>query len=110
MKKTFRLSKKDDFRVLFKRGRRLESLFFKAIVLPNNGHDHARFAFIAAKTVHKRAVVRNRLRRRTREWIRARSSLPEKPLDAAFIFKKEAVVASRQTFYEDLESLCRRIQ
>lgn len=108
MKKTFRLSKKEDFQELFKKGRRLESLFFRAVVRPN-GLGRARFAFIAAKTVHKRATVRNRLRRRAREWVRTHSALPKRPLDMSLVFKKEAVMASRSSFYEDLESLCRRI-
>ena len=67
----------------------------------------SRFAFIAPKSVDKRAVVRNRLRRRAREWARTHLSSSFLPLDAAILFKKEAKDATQKEFYKDLASLFR---
>lgn len=91
-----------DFRSLFLRGRRIQSPFFH-LVWQKNGLSCPRFAFVASKAVSKRAVVRNRLRRRAREWYRKRSELFNVPVDVAIIFKKEAVGATRTLFYEELE-------
>ena len=66
-----------------------------------------RFAFIAAKSVDKRAVVRNRLRRRGREWVRTHLSPPLVPVDVAIFFKKEAKDATQKEFYKDLAILFR---
>ena len=101
-----RLQSAKDFRALFRFGRRQESELFKLSTLPNK-LSFTRFAFIAPKTVDKRAVARNRLRRRAREWIRTHLSSPAQPLDVAVFFKKEAQAASQKEFYEDLARLFR---
>lgn len=99
-----RLGSAKDFRVLFRLGRRREFRFFKLIYLPNK-LSFSRFAFITPKTVDKRAVVRNRLRRRCREWIR-KSLIPlPRALDIAITFKKDAHKATRKEFYADLKDL-----
>lgn len=52
--------------------------------------------------------MRNRLRRRAREWVRMHgTSLPE-PVDIALFFKKEAVRATKKEFYEDLAHVFRQ--
>jgi len=99
-----RLQSAKDFRTLFRFGRRRESRLFRTTVLPNNLL-FCRFAFIAAKTVDKRAVVRNRLRRRAREWIRIHLLPPPQSVDIALFFKKDSKQASKKEFYEDLKSL-----
>ena len=90
-----------DFRILFRSGRRRESRFFKIIYRPN-ALSFSRFSFIAPKTVDKRAVMRNRLKRRGREWMRTSLISLSKPLDIAIIFKKDANKATRKEFYADL--------
>ena len=100
-----------DFRVLFRLGRRIETRFFKLIILPNKTSS-TRFAFIASKMVDKRAVVRNRLRRRCREWIRTHVlSLPalHGSMDIAILFKKDAGLATKKEFYSDLAGLFHKI-
>ena len=104
MMKIHRLQSAKDFRALFRAGRRRESVFFRLIMRPNS-IAFSRFAFIAAKSVDKRAVVRNRLRRRGREWVRTHLSPPSMPLDVALIFKKEAKDATQKEFYKDLALL-----
>lgn len=52
--------------------------------------------------------MRNRLRRRAREWVRMHvSSLPE-PVDIALFFKKEAAQATKKEFYEDIANMFRQ--
>ncbi|MDP3769432.1 MAG: ribonuclease P protein component [bacterium] len=102
--KIHRLQSMKDFKTLFRFGRYRESLLFKMVIHPNS-LSFTRIAFIAPKTVDKRAVIRNRLRRQAREWIRVHVPLPSRPLDIALTFKKSAAGAERNVFYEDIASL-----
>lgn len=81
---------------------------FRVVYLPNK-NARPRFAFIAPRSIDKRAVLRNLLRRRTREWVRGHLDGLQKPLDVAVIFKKEAVSATRKNFYEELARVFREI-
>ena len=99
-----RLQSARDFRALFRFGRRQESRFFRLTTRPNTLLV-SRFAFIAPKSVDKRAVVRNRLRRRCREWVRTHHSPRSPHLDVAVFFKREVVDATQREFYKDLASL-----
>ena len=62
-----------------------------------------RLAFVVSRTVSKRAVIRNTIRRRAREWVRTRvlSSLPS--VDIVMIFSKGAAAAPRKELYAELE-------
>jgi len=91
-----------DFRFLFSRGRRVESPLFRLVWLKNN-LACSRFAFVVSRAVSKRAVIRNRLRRRAREWYRKQGEPFQAPVDLAIIFKKEAASATRATLYEELK-------
>lgn len=52
-----------DFERVFADRRALAGRFFRVKVVPNNQR-HNRFAVVVSSKVHKRAVVRNRVRRR----------------------------------------------
>lgn len=95
------LRQKNDFARLFRRGKKVQSQIFLLAFVPNS-LSHPRFAFIAPRSIDKRAVKRNMLRRRTREWIRKHPHLFTKPLDMAFLFRKEAGLMPRKKFYEEL--------
>lgn len=103
-----RIGREKDFQLLFLKGRRRESRFFRLTVLPNT-LTFSRFAFIASKNVDKRAVVRNRLRRRSREWMRKNLISFPRGLDIALFFKKDAKNAVKKEFYEDLAKLFENI-
>lgn len=107
MKRIYRLKSRHDFKSLFRRGRRHESPLFKMVYAKNDA-GYGRFAFIAAKSVSSRAVKRNTLRRRAREWVRKQTGILKTPADIAIIFKKEADSASRKKFYEELEKLFKK--
>lgn len=100
IKRRYRISGAEEIKLLFIKGRRIESPFFR-IIFRENVFSHARFLFVTPKAIEKRAVVRNRIRRRTREWL-YKSSLLQRSLDIAFLFKKDAITSSRKFFYEEL--------
>lgn len=108
MKKQLRLRDYRDFRGVFRRGGRREGKLFRVVYIPN-GKVSSRFAFIAPRSVDKRAVLRNTLRRRAREWVRGHLEELRKPFDVAVIFKKEAALATRKNFYEELARIFREI-
>ncbi|MBI3442573.1 MAG: ribonuclease P protein component [Candidatus Sungbacteria bacterium] len=101
MQRTQRLAAANDFQLLFSRGRRFESALFR-LVWRKNDLPCSRFVFVASKAVSKRAVIRNRLRRRVREWYGKQGELFPAPVDLALIFKKDAARATRASFYEEL--------
>ncbi len=97
-----------DFKLLFTKGHRLDSRLFRVSVRKNN-LGFPRFAFIVPRAVEKRAVLRNRSRRRAREWIRRQQKTFSAALDIALVFKKEAIVSSKKTFYEELRKIFAQI-
>lgn len=66
-----RLKKKKDFEQIFKQGRgfKVDSLYLK---IKENNLDSSRFGFIVSKKVSKKAVLRNKIKRKLREIIRLR--------------------------------------
>ena len=96
-----------DLGLLLRRGWRSSSRLFYVTSRPN-GLAHSRFAFIVPRAVDKRAVVRNRLRRRMREYIRARAGRIAPSHDIAITCKKEAAKAPRVHFYAELEEFLKR--
>lgn len=68
--KEYRLSKKKDFQLVFKRGESLkEGGFILNFLKLEKGKD-LKFGFIVSSKVHKKATRRNKLKRRMREAIR----------------------------------------
>lgn len=92
--------------LLFKQGRRVKSGLLRA-VFRKNSLGQIRLVLVTPRAVSKSAVVRNRIRRRAKEWLRRyRASLA--PVDIALIFKKEATQITRKQFYEELERIIRK--
>lgn len=108
MKNDQRLHGEAAIRTLFQRGRRLETSYFRCI-FKRNGGTNARFMVVVSKAVDKRAVKRNALRRKIREWLRQLSGLSAHPLDIGIIVKKSAINLSRKALYEELERCANRI-
>lgn len=101
MKRLHRLRSSPDIERTLRSGRRSDGIFFRLIVLPNH-RGYFRLALVVPRFVNKRASVRNRLRRRAREWVRARPDILRIPADAALVFKKQSSSAPRKIFYEEL--------
>lgn len=69
----------------------------------------SRMGMAVSRKVSKRAVVRNTIKRITRESFRVvRSSMP--PLDVLVIAKPTAAVAERDALRRDLDAAWRRLQ
>lgn len=64
-----KISRKKDFERIFKNGKSFKNGFFALRKIENN-LEASRFAFIVSNKVSKRAVVRNKIRRRIREIIK----------------------------------------
>ena len=101
MKRIYHLRAQKDFKRVFRYGKRIESPFFRMSYITGT-ESHPRFAFVVPKTVSKKAVVRNTLRRRAREWARTRVLLSLSPLDIVVFFKKDALEISRKQLYGEL--------
>lgn len=104
MWRNFRLTRKADFKLLFGRGKRVDSPFLR-LVYRQNSIGHVRLALITPRSIEKRSVLRNRLRRRTREWMRRRDELLDRPIDVAVIFKRASLGVAKKRFYEELEKI-----
>jgi len=66
--KTNRLTKKKDFDSVFKKGKsiKVDFLIFKIL---KNDLKESRFGFVVSKTISKKAVIRNKVKRRLREAV-----------------------------------------
>jgi ribonuclease P protein component len=79
-----RLKKERDFERVFKEGKawRGELVFLKWL---GNGLDASRFGFIVSRKVSKKAIVRNKLKRRLRQIARTRMSELKKGVDIVVV-------------------------
>ncbi len=101
MKKEYSLRSENNFKLLFTKGRRLDTRLFR-IVARRNNLAHSRFAFVASRSIEKRAVLRNQAKRRAKEWVWRHQEFFPVAVDVALVFKKEAIVSPKKTFYEEL--------
>jgi len=79
-----RLKKKKDFEKTLSQGKNLKGdfLFFKTI---KNELEENRFGFIVSKKVSKKAIERNRIKRRLREIVRLSDFKNTEKIDGVFI-------------------------
>jgi len=68
-----------------------------------------RAVVIIPKKVSKRAVVRNRLRRRVAEWVRVNFKLQTKPIDIVFSLKPGVEALSRKVLQYELQGAASRL-
>jgi len=92
------LRRRRDFDRLFESGKRYYDKLLVTVVRLRPESDQARVAFIVGRKVDKRAVVRNRIKRRLREAWRREAPQPSVGADIAFVASR----ASAQASYWDL--------
>ena len=98
------LTQKQDFDRLFKAGKRYHDKLLMTVVRLRADDERPRAAFIVSTKVDKRAVVRNRIKRRMREvWRREMPALRD-GVDVAFVTRAPAAQAS----YHDLAAVMSR--
>ena len=75
LKKENRLTKRKDFERVYKKGRgiKADSLFLKIL---ENEQEATRIGIVISKKVSKRAVIRNKIKRRIREIVKKNNFLP----------------------------------
>ena len=80
LSRVYRLTKQEDFKHIFQKGRKIFGNFFSVRYLPNN-LKNSRFAVVVANKVSKKAVVRNKLKRQVREIIKSSQNKLDKNYD-----------------------------
>jgi len=79
-----RLCKKKDFERVFKKGKGLKEDFL-ILKMAKNNLSQSRFGFIVGTKISKKAVLRNKLKRRLRELVRGKIEKIKKGFDIVFI-------------------------
>jgi len=79
-----RIKKKKDFETAFKRGQGFKQGFLYLKIIKNN-LDVSRFGFVISKKFSKKAVIRNKTKRRLREIIKMRLPEIKKGIDAVIV-------------------------
>ncbi len=92
------LRRQQDFDCLFASGKRYYDKLLMTVVGRRPERDHTRVAFIVGAKVDKRAIVRNRIKRRLREAWRREVPQPLVSADIAFVASSASATAS----YSDL--------
>ena len=82
--KKHKIAKKKDFENIFRKGRSFKEGFL-ILKVNSNPFPTSRFAFVVSQKVSKKAVVRNKIRRRLKELIRVKTSKIKKGKDFVFI-------------------------
>ena len=97
------LRSKKDFNNVFKKGKTIAGklVFLK---ITKNNLDINRFAFIISSKISKKAVIRNKIRRRLREIIRNDFNNIKTGFDIIIIVKPEIVGKNYQEIKNDLEN------
>jgi ribonuclease P protein component len=103
-----RLGSEKDIARLFSKGKFASSRFLTAKAVPNGTQD-SRYAFVVGVKVSKRAVERNKVRRRMREIVRLHIGRIKPGFDIAFIAKKEALSATYKEIEQDMATAVDRI-
>ncbi|MFC1645401.1 ribonuclease P protein component [Patescibacteria group bacterium] len=99
-----RITDKNDFNMIFKKGRAFHSdLFFIKTLKNELGHN--RYGFVVSKKVSNKAVVRNKIKRRLREVARLSQNKPEGNLDIIIYAKPSIKNADFAKIREDFEKI-----
>lgn len=105
--KANRLTKKKDFERIFKEGRGLKEDFLLLKFLPNN-LDTNRFGFVIGQRISKKAVIRNRIKRRLRELVRLELPIMKKGNDIVLLARPGLETKSSWEIKETLNKLFKK--
>ncbi|MBD3282529.1 MAG: ribonuclease P protein component [Candidatus Portnoybacteria bacterium] len=107
LKKEYRLKKKKDFQNVFEKGETIAGrfVFFKKA---KNKSDEKRFGFIVSSKVSKKAVVRNKIKRRLRAIVKEEVDNIKSGLDMVIIAKPQVVDKSFNEIKEEVLELFKK--
>lgn len=98
-----KIKKSSEFLTIYKRGVTKESQHFKVAILPNN-LQWSRFGVTAGKKIGK-AVQRNYVKRRLREYFRLHKALLPQTCDIVFTAKQGAYTLSYRDIARELNEV-----
>lgn len=101
--KKHRLTKAEDFKSVYKKGRFFSDSYLAIKVLRNN-QEITRFGFLVGIKISKKAVLRNKIKRRLREIIRLKLDKIKKGFDVVILTRSEI---GKKTYQEIDETLSR---
>ncbi|OGZ24068.1 MAG: ribonuclease P protein component [Candidatus Nealsonbacteria bacterium RIFCSPLOWO2_01_FULL_43_32] len=104
-----RLKKKNDFGRIFKKGRGFEDRVL-SLRLAKNNLAVSRFAFVVSLKVVRKAFLRNKIRRRLREAVKANLSKIKTGLDVVFFARPGLAVKNSKEITEFVERLLKRAE
>lgn len=107
MFKSGQLKKKKDFERVFKKGKSVNVDFLVLKFLPNE-LENSRLGIIVSLKVSKKAVVRNKIRRRIKEAIRLTSGNQGKQADGAIICRPGIEKMSFAQIRETIEKVLQK--
>ena len=84
LSKIYRLTKKKDFDVVFKKGESIKNSFL-IVKIVKNGLLNSRFGFIVSKKISNKATVRNTVKRRLRKAVCHQLPTVKKSVDMVII-------------------------
>lgn len=99
LKRKFRLPK-----IYFKGERQTRSSLFD-LKIAKNGKDLSRFAFVVSKRIDKKAIVRNQVKRKFREFIERNLNQISRGYDFLFILRKRD---EKENYEKALATLLKR--
>lgn len=100
MKRTNSLSKKKEINLVFKNGKRFNGKFFSVKFIKNN-LNHWRLVIIVSNKISNKAVLRNKIRRRVKEALRAKLK-KEIGYDMALVAKSDILNAEFKEIERDI--------
>ena len=100
-----RFHRRNAINAAYKRGRKVKQGPFTAVISDSN-IDHSRFAVVVSKKVDKRAVARNRIRRRVYEVVRKNLNRVESPFDVVIsVYDVEVAKMPHDQLKSEIDSL-----
>ncbi len=108
LSRKYSLSKKKQVAEVFQKGKIYFSPFFNIKFLPNN-LNHSRFCIIISAKISKKAVVRNKLKRRLRAILYHNLSNFSQNYDIIILTKPAAVVADYQQLQEKIQQFIKKL-
>lgn len=103
-----RLRKRRDFEHVFNSRSVFSGRFFRLIYI-NNNLSFSRLGVVVSSKVSKKAVIRNKIRRRVYSFVKSYIKTINPPLDMAVIILKKAVEADSKEFKDDLFRVLEKI-
>ena len=102
-----RLTDPERYQEIFKTGKKVRHPFMGILALAS-GLEHPRLGLAVSRKVSRKAVVRNKIKRRIREYFRRERACLH-PLDFVVVAYPDAVRADPKAFTEALGSLSQKI-